>query len=328
MSTLTPPRPSLRGPSRVVVRQHRWTLWIAGGLALACVITLIAAALWSAHVVDAFESGPCSAEGDPGRSCHQPVRDYMDTIYTLGQVFDYAALALRALPLLISVFVAGPMIARELESGTFQVSWTQSISPARWLAAKLAVPAALLLAGVSVLTAVLAWARSYADTPYPVQWHEAHVFSASGVLPLAHTVFGMAVGALTGLLVRRTLPALTVSALVTGTAVTVFTYWRGELWPPRTLTGATLNAEEGIWWVETGHLTSGGERLSQDVCSQSADAADRLRCMTDNDITSHYLDYHPASHFWPIQLVETGILLALAAMALALAFRVLRRRTA
>lgn len=50
--------------------------------------------------------------------------------------------------------------------------------------------------------------------------------------------------------------------------------------------------------------------------------------MADHDITAHYLDYHPASHFWPVQLVETGILLALAALALTLAFRVLRRRTA
>ncbi|MCZ7459444.1 hypothetical protein [Streptomyces sp. WMMC940] len=35
---------------------------------------------------------------------------------------------------------------------------------------------------------------------------------------------------------------------------------------------------------------------------------------------------HPPSHFWPIQLVETGIVLALAAVATYAAFRVLRRR--
>lgn len=125
MSTLT----TLRGPARVVVRQHRWTLWIAGGVALATVIALIATALWSSHVVDAFESGPCSVEGDPGRSCYQPVRNYMDAIFHLGQVYDYAALFLRALPLLAGAFVAGPMIARELESGTFKLSWTQSVAP-------------------------------------------------------------------------------------------------------------------------------------------------------------------------------------------------------
>ncbi|WLQ65115.1 MULTISPECIES: hypothetical protein [Streptomyces] len=323
MSTLT----TLRGPARLVVRQHRWTLWTAGGLALAGVITLVVTALWSAHLVDAFESGPCSVEGDPGRSCLQPVRDYMDATFSLTGVFNLAGLALRVLPLIAGAFVAGPMIARELESGTFKVSWTQSVSPARWLAAKLAVPAALLLAGVSVLTAVLTWARSYADTPYPVQWHDAPVFSTSGVLPLAHTFFGMCVGALAGLLIRRTLHALTVSALVTGAALTVLTYRRQELWPSRTLTGTTVNAKEGMWWVEAGDLTSSGERLPQDVCAQAVSESARTRCFADNDITGHYLDYHPASHFWPLQLVETGILLALAAVAVAVAFRVLRRRT-
>ncbi|MFD5039158.1 hypothetical protein ACFWNI_19010 [Streptomyces sp. NPDC058377] len=327
MSTLTPVRPSLRGPARVVVRQHRWTLRIAGGVALAAVIALIATALWSSHVVDAFESGPCSVEGDPGRSCYQPVRNYMDAIFHLGQVYDYAALFLRALPLLVGAFVAGPMIARELESGTFKLSWTQSVAPARWLAAKLAVPAVLLLAGVSVLTAVLAWARSHVDTPYPAQWHDAPVFSTSGVLPLAHTLFGMSVGALAGLLVRRTLAALAVSALVTGVTVTFFTYWRGALWPRNTVTGPTLDVRENIWWVETGHLTGTGERLPQGLCDQSVSEGARTRCFADQNITGHYLDYHPASHFWPIQLVETGILLALAALAVTAAFRVLRRRT-
>jgi hypothetical protein len=36
---------------------------------------------------------------------------------------------------------------------------------------------------------------------------------------------------------------------------------------------------------------------------------------------------HPASHFWPLQLVETGIVLAVAALATAAAFALLRRRT-
>ncbi|MER5555671.1 hypothetical protein ABT001_29030 [Streptomyces sp. NPDC002793] len=318
MSTLT----ALRGPARVVVRQHRWTLWIAGGVFLAGVITLIVTTLWSGHVADAFESGPCSAEEVPGRSCDRIVGEYSDTMFDLRRVFENAALALTALPVFFSAFVAGPMIARELESGTFKVAWTQSVPPARWLAAKLAVPAALMLAGVAVLTAVIAWARPRTDRPYPLQWHDASIFSASGTVPLAHTFFAMSVGALIGLLARRTLVALSVSALVTGGTMMVFRYWRGELWPPRTLTGPTLNAEEGMWWVESGDLTSSGVRLPHDVCNTV------VSCMADHDITAHYLDYHPASHFWPVQLVETGILLALAALALTLAFRVLRRRTA
>ncbi|MHC3464281.1 hypothetical protein [Streptomyces flavovirens] len=326
MSTLTPTRPSLRGPARVVVRQHRPALRIAGGLALAAVLGLVATALWSSHVVDAFASGSCSVEGDPGRSCYQPVRDYLDTALALSRVFDYAALVLAVLPVLAGMFVAGPMIARELESGTFKVSWTQSVPPAHWLAAKLAVPAALLPAGTAVLTAVLAWARSYPHTPYPAQWYEPPVFNASGVLPLASTLLGLSVGALAGLLVRRTVAAMGAAAFMTGAVTVALTAVRGSLWPPRTVTGTpeTARALDGAWTLDNGRITDTGARLSADTCWQPV--SEHPACLAGRTVTGEYADYHPASHFWPLQLVETGILLALAALALALAFRVLRRR--
>ncbi len=36
--------------------------------------------------------------------------------------------------------------------------------------------------------------------------------------------------------------------------------------------------------------------------------------------------YHPESHFWPLQLVESALLLTLAAAAIVAAFALLRRR--
>ena len=323
MSTLT----TLRGPARVVVRQHRWTLWTASGLTLVAVVGLIAVALRSSHVTEVFAASNCPVDGSDGDpDCMRTARTYLDSMFEYRGVFDDFSLALMALPVLFSAFVAGPLIARELESGTYKLSWTQSVSPARWLTAKLAVPTVLLLTGTAVLSVFLHRARSYADSPYPAEWYTAYVHSTTGTVPAAHVLFGLCAGALIGLLVRRTLLALAVSAAVTGTVITAFTYLRAGLWPPRTVTGAHLDVSPNIWWVEVGDLTSSGERLSQTVCSQSASEADRLQCMAAHDITSHYLDYHPASHFWPIQLVETGILLVLAALSLALAFRVLRRR--
>nr|WP_228868526.1 ABC transporter permease [Streptomyces halstedii] len=331
MSTLAPPRPSpspsptgLRGPARVVVRQHRLVLWITGGLAVAMVLTLVATALWSSHVVDAFASGPCTAEGDPGRGCYQPVRNYLDSALKFSRVFDYAALVLAALPVFVGAFVAGPMIARELETGTFKVSWTQSVPPARWLAAKLAVPAVPLLAGVAVLTAVLAWARSYADTPYPAQWYAPTLFGASGITPLAHTLVALSVGALVGLLVRRTVAATGVAALSTGAVIVALAAVRPGLWPLRTVTSESGGIPDDSWILEYGRITDTGERLSIDICGQPV--SEHPACLAGKTVVGEYFDHHPASHFWPLQLVETGILLVLAALALTLAFRVLRRR--
>ncbi len=41
-----------------------------------------------------------------------------------------------------------------------------------------------------------------------------------------------------------------------------------------------------------------------------------------------YLTYQPAGHYWPFQLIETGIFLALAAALIAVTFAILRRRDA
>ncbi|MET7369324.1 hypothetical protein ABZS61_26385 [Streptomyces sp. NPDC005566] len=325
MSTLTP----LRGPARVAVRQHRRALQIAGLVAVAGIIVLVVFALRTSHVMDTFAAGPCEASGVSGPECDQRIRDFSDAMYLYSRVLTYASLILTVLPGVVSAFVAGPVIARELESGTYRMAWTQSVTPTRWLAAKLAVPAVLLVAGVSLLSAVFTWARPRAGVESPLYWYEAPVFAATPPAVIGCTLLGIAVGALTGLLVRRTVAAMSVAALVMGTVITTLASLRSSLWPLRTVIRPT-EGNSGIpntsWVIDLGRVTGSGERLPWEVCLPRADETFMKRCLTEHDVTGAYLDYHPASHFWPLQLVETGILLAFAALALALAFRVLRRR--
>jgi hypothetical protein len=49
--------------------------------------------------------------------------------------------------------------------------------------------------------------------------------------------------------------------------------------------------------------------------------------MKHSGLTDFWATYHPESHFWPIQLVESGVVLAVAGLATAAAFALLRRRT-
>lgn len=327
MSTLTLHGSALRGPARVVVRQHKRVLIIAGALALTGIIALVAYTLWASQVTDDFEAGPCKATGDPGSSCYQPVRVYLDLMVRFSQRVGYGAAVLTVLPGIISAFVAGPMIARELESGTYKVAWAQSVSPARWLAAKLAVPTVLTVAGVSVLSAVLAWARTHTSTEYPADWFDLTVFASTGTVTVGYTLLGIAVGALTGLLVRRTVAAMSLAALVTGAVLATLASVRSGLWPLRTASGAageTFRIPAESWIIADGRLTGSGVRLPRDVCWGTT--GQEAQCLAEHDVTGRFYDYHPASHFWPLQLVETGILLALTALAVTLAFRVLRRR--
>ncbi|MFB7919016.1 hypothetical protein [Streptomyces sp. NPDC056061] len=322
MSTL-----GLPGPARVVLRQHRGTLWITGVLALVGIVALAAVCLWPRAAVSAYAASGCSIEHTVS-GCGDVVRRFLDSEMRLTHAIRYAGLAMLLLPVFIGMFVAGPMIGRELESGTYKLSWTQSVPPARWLATKLAVPAALSLAGVGVLSAVCRWAQARVDrTYYPVNRYERLAYGSIGTVPFGYALCLLALGALAGLLLRRTVAAMVATAAGFAVLVEALDIVRDGLWPTMTraygLKG-TYTLPDGALNAGGGWLTGDGARLSGDTCREWVPGF--RQCLADHGINRRFVDYHPASHFWPLQLVETGILLALAALAVLLAFRVLRRR--
>ncbi|MFJ4874099.1 hypothetical protein ACIP93_02585 [Streptomyces sp. NPDC088745] len=152
-------------PYRHVLHQHRAALRTALALAALAAALVAGGRLWA-------------ADGGWGP--------------TVGQ-----ALAL-GLPLFGGMQVAGPMVAGELASGTYKLAWTQGVTPARWLAAKAAVPAGVLVA----LTAGLGWV------------HDSAV--ALGPAPVAYALFAVAFGVLCGLLVRRTTGAMALAGATLG----------------------------------------------------------------------------------------------------------------
>ncbi|QMU18483.1 hypothetical protein H3L99_16880 [Streptomyces pristinaespiralis] len=230
------------------------------------------------------------------------------------------------LPLLVAAVVAGPVIGRELESGTYKLAWSQSLPPVRWFTAKIAVPAAAVAVttmGLTVLFRVL-WGPVTWD--YRLSWYERQVFLASGPTLLAYGLLAVAVGALAGLLVRRTLVAMSVAGLATGTVMVVMAALWGRLWP--SVTVERQNTDPGVRYddfvLDRGLLTSTGERLPESLCFEPGYEA----CLARHDVTGVLQEHHPFSHLWPLQLVETGIVLALAAAAVYAALRIFRRRHA
>ncbi|MFG2407598.1 hypothetical protein ACGFR8_25325 [Streptomyces brevispora] len=317
---------ALRGPARVVVLQHRRTLWITGVIALAG-IALMAVARWVlSDATDTFAGTGCSVQ-HVVQGCGIPVSHFLSVETYFKRALLYSGIVMMVLPAAIGLFVSGPMIGRELEDGTYRLSWSQSVTPTRWLAAKLAVPAVLTVAGVSVLSAVYAWAWSRGrGTNYATQWFEPEAYGAMGPAPVGYALLCLAVGALAGVLIRRTLPAMAVTAAAYVAAAVVMNSVRSGLWPMRTDTtalGTEFRYPSAASDVAVGWMTGDGTRLGDTTC---IDATDVNACMARHGATSQYLDYHPAAHFWPLQLVETGILLVVAAALVAVAFRVLRRR--
>ncbi|MFF8845652.1 ABC transporter permease [Streptomyces sp. NPDC015127] len=307
MSTLR-----LKGPSWVVVRQHRAVLTVAAALLVLSAAVAAGLRVW-------YEATPPD-DFDRNLFARSDLRS------GLLPVVEYAGLAAMTLPLLIAAVVAGPVIARELESGTYRLAWTQSVTPQRWFATKTMVPAV----AVTVLTAALVGVFRLAWDPLShnthLRWYTRHVFLAIGPASIAYALLAVAVGALTGLLVRRTLAAMSVACLATGAVMLTMSSQRGNLWPTVSDAVRTGPAHYPLWedWLvtDTGMLTSSGERLGFDICF----TADRDACLAEHGVTGRWYDYHPESHLWPLQLVETGIVLALAAVVTYAAFRIFRHR--
>ncbi|WEH17043.1 ABC transporter permease [Streptomyces sp. VNUA24] len=324
--TATPAaRPGKRGPApamsptrgliRATLRVHQSALWFWGLL-----VVLVGGGL-----VWATGPGLDAAWADWVRSGCKPL-DYCSTgpaysSYELPVNLGSAILTLA--PALIGAWAGGALIGRELETGTAQLAWTQSVTPARWLAAKLAVPAVVIVSGTVLLTLLnrLVWSREerLRHAVSGRDWFEYTAFTANGTLATAYALLALALGVLAGLLIRRSLPAL--AAGFTGVAVVmgVLRPQRHALWPVETVVTRTPEPHWQGDLVDRGYLMASGERISDVECLDDV-------CGPPH-ITGYYADYHPSSHFWPLQLVETGIVLAVTALLVWAAFRLLRRRT-
>lgn len=320
--TVDTPPTAFRGLVRTTLRLHRSALWF----------WLLLLALAAGALVWVYGSGYDAALHEyTTESCARPGAgvpcEYSSgpAYYRYSLLFSLATGLLNLVPLLTAAW-AGASLSRELESGTAALAWTQSVSPARWLAAALAVPAALLITGTAALSVLHHTVWSSTRTLWNGagrQWFYTDIYLANGPVLVAHVLLGLAVGSLAGLLARRVLPALATAAAGLVAVQYVLTSLRPHLWPVETLTGKDgYRGYVGGMPVEDGALISTGARIEDPMC------VDDAACLTRHDVVGFYSDYHPSSHSWPLQLVETGIVLALVAAVTATAFALLRRRTA
>jgi len=274
-------------------------------------------------------------------------------LYLLGIVIILVA------PAVIGIFWGAPLIAREFETGTFRLVWTQSITRVRWVASKLALPGLAAIVLTEGLSLMYSWwaapigqaARLAAGTSFPLGMgpFSLPAFDAHGVVPLSYAAFGFTLGVTAGVLFRRVLPAMAVTlAVFAAVQVAMPLAIRPSLFPPAhatqslaqnfsgqqnvgpggrfTLALDYLDREPGAWIFSSGAVNAAGQPVSvmpADCAHGSAE--DPTQCLASHGIAIA-VTYLPTSRYWPIQWTETGIYLALAlALAGFCSWRVGRR---
>lgn len=115
------------------------------------------------------------------------------------------SILVSVVPVLFGIFWGAPLVARELEAGTYKLAWTQSVTRVRWILVRLAMVALVAVALTGLLSLAVTWWESPVDRLNHSLFSQ---FGARDVVPAAFAAFCVALGALLGALMRRTLAAM------------------------------------------------------------------------------------------------------------------------
>lgn len=322
-------------------RQFRIQTWITvGALAVLGILLIIN----GRSIADAYAAGVAPCQSD----CAAAIESFLQKARNgiSGNIYNLTTAIMYLVPALIGAFWGAPLIARELEAGTHRLVWNQSVPRTRWLITKLAMIATATIATTGLLSwAVTNWAHYLDDaagnriTPL--------VFGARGIVPIGYALFAFALGVTAGMLIRRTVPAMAVTLAGYVAVAAAMPLWiRAHLVPP-THTTQALNVEtlQDLMIQQNGKMeVIGDDPLSAWVLTnQTLKPSGQLftgptntqYCGPGKGQCEEWIDslglrqdveFHPDSHFWPLQWIETGILVAVTGLLIGFCFWWIRRR--
>jgi hypothetical protein len=262
--------------------------------------------------------------------------------------------ALAVVPVLAGVFVGASLFARDLEAHLHWFAFTQGTSRARWALGRILVASAAAAAVSAALGLIGSWSAGAFEAAGSVPRWDSQLFEVTAPALAALTLADLSIGALLGVLLRRTLPAM-LAALGTGIGLAVVVYGRLHAWllalhaaavvtpPPVVLScGSACVAmvrPADTWFGNGGYTVGGwfagtsGHRLGAPAVAALLDRvprhlalAPRLNQWFAARHVQFWTAYQPGSRYWLFQALNCGVLVLLAAAAAAAAITLIRRR--
>jgi hypothetical protein len=264
-------------------------------------------------------------------------------------------------PAIIGIFWGAPLIARELETRTFNLAWTQSTTRTQWLAVKLTLTGLAAMAVTEALSLSYTWwadpiskAVGLDSAGGPLLFSQGEfssvIFASHGITPLGYAAFAFVLGTAVGALTRRALPAMAITLAIFAAVQLAMPLWiRPHLTPPShtvagifaadqvygSLTADVVPGHPDAWILSSQALNPAGQPVTTipAACSSvsypgqkgGASALTPAQCMQSHGYREA-ISYLPTSRYWPLQWTETGIFLALAVALAGFCFWWLGRR--
>jgi hypothetical protein len=326
-----------------------WVTWRQHRLALGGVVALLGVVAGSMWIVGLrlhrayLAATSCRPSGSGG--CSELINTFngMDSFLASGVV-------LQVVPPLIGAFLGAPLLARELENGTFRFAWTQGFGRERWTLAKLVLLAVAVAAGAGVMSVLFSWYYGpyfrpdlAAGDPISLTAEAsplaAGLFDLRGVAFGAWTLTAFALGGLAGALIRRVVPAIAATFVAyTALALAVAVSLRHAYLTP--LVTYTLKVPGSPLVVRQEWLTTGGRPVGESLLGGVLErgnpqlagkggvprAYGAWQYLARHGFMERTI-YQPASRFWTFQWIEGGWLLGLSVLLIAATVWLVGRRT-
>lgn len=250
-------------------------------------------------------------------------------------------------PGLVGAFAGAPLLARELETGTFRYAWTQGAGRMRWTLATLTPGIIGTVAISAAFGALISWYDQPLIATGIANRMGGTLFPAVPPAAIGWALMGFSLGVLAGLLWRRVLPALATTIVGWfGLALLTSVGLRKHYLPPLVTSQLQINNAEltvSPWWTKGGHPV-GMNQLNQVLqaaglqgfdsnansttqASPGSAAVDPVHYLTQHGYTL-WTSYQPTSRYATFEWIEFGWLTVLALLLLGVTVFLLRRRQA
>jgi hypothetical protein len=262
-------------------------------------------------------------------------------------------IALLVLPVLAGMFIGAPLLAHELESGSFRFAWTQGIGRARWVLTQLVLLFAMAAAATGVLGFLADWYGGPFESAGLASRWQGGQFNVTVLTLPAWTLCSLAAGMFAGVLLGRVIAAMAATAAFAGGLIALDFVWL-HAWFLGITPGVTraspsgtglgvlntfampggIPGPPGSWLVSGWYTGRGGQRLSSvavnslvgklDASKSAGPLNDPARWLARHH-DAYWVSYQAADKFWVFQGVEAVILLAVTAIFVIAAIRLIGR---